>query len=93
MFYNVNTITINVINLLFYSAFQVIILRFFAKFLLNAATEDQSSTTGKFASAATVDQSEPFSFLIGQPEAGQGKTEQLESSVGGEEPMRGGGLR
>ena len=40
----------------FYSAFQVIILRFFGKFLLNAATEDQSSTTGKFASAASVDQ-------------------------------------
>ena len=57
MFYTKNqTITINVMILQFYSAFQVIILRFFGKFLLNAATEDQSSTTGKFASAASVDQ-------------------------------------
>ena len=56
--------------LLFYSAFQVIILRFFAKFLLNAATEDQSSTTGKFAPAAIVDQPGLISFLIGQSEAG-----------------------
>ena len=93
MFYNVNTITINVMNLLFYSAFQVIILRFFAKFLLNAATEDQSSTTGKFAFAATDDQPDPFSVLIGQSEAGWGKTDQLESSVGREGPMGCGGIR
>ena len=92
MIYNVNTITINVMNLLFYSAFQVIILRFFAKFLLNAATEDQSSTTGKFAFAAIADQPDLLSFLIGQSEAGEGKTDQLESSVGREGPMEGGGV-
>ena len=79
--------------LLLYSAFQVIILRFFAKFLLNAATEDQSSTTGKFACAANVDQPDQFSHLIGQSEAGWGKTDQLESSVGREGPIGGGGIR
>ena len=90
MFYTKNqTITINVMILQFYSAFQVIILRFFRKFLLNAPTEDQSSTTGKFASAAIADQPDLLNFLIGQAEAGEGKTDQLESSVGGEEPMGG----
>ena len=54
----------------FYSAFQVIILTFFGKFLLNAVTEDQSSTTGKFAFAAIVDQPDLLSFLIGLSEAG-----------------------
>ena len=79
--------------LLLYSAFQVIILRFFAKFLLNAATEDQSSTTGKFAFAANVDQPDPFSHMIGQSEAGWGKIDQPESSVGREGPIGRGGIR